>query len=108
MFKEFGQLAGLLKNLPKMREEMEKLQSQLAQITAEGDAGAGMIKVKVNGQMELVKCTLTDEALKDREMLEDLLVAATNQALRKVKQQVAEQSTKTALGMSLPPELGTP
>jgi DNA-binding protein YbaB len=41
-------------------------------------------------------------------MLEDLLVAATNQALRKVKQQVAEQSTKTALGMSLPPELGTP
>ena len=44
MFKEIGQFASLLKNLPKMREEMEKFRSQLAQITAEGDAGGGMVK----------------------------------------------------------------
>ena len=54
MFKELGQFASLMKNLPKIREEMDKLQGKLSQITAEGDAGAGMVKVRVNGHMEVV------------------------------------------------------
>ncbi len=110
MFKEFGQLAGMLKNLPKMREEMERLQAQLSQITAEGDAGGGMVKVKVNGHMEVVGCTLSDEALKgnDRELLEDLIAAAVNAAMKKAKQQVAEETAKMAGGMGLPPGFGLP
>ena len=54
MFDKLGQMAGLMKNLPKIREEMAKLQSKLAQISAEGDAGGGMVKVRVNGNMEVV------------------------------------------------------
>lgn len=110
MFKEIGQIAGLMKNLPKIREEMDKLQGKLAQITAEGDAGGGMVKVKVNGHQEVVACTLTEEAYKlgDRELMEDLIVAATNQALKKVKVQVAEETSKMATGLGLPPGMNLP
>jgi DNA-binding YbaB/EbfC family protein len=85
MFEKIGQFASLLKNLPKIREEMEKLQGRLGQITAEGDAGGGMVKARVNGNMEVQGCTLSDEALKldDKEFLEDLIVGAVNQALQK-------------------------
>lgn len=104
MFKEFGQIAGMLKNLPKMREDMEKLQAQLAQVVAEGEAGAGMVKVKVNGHMEMVGCTLGEEALKggDKELLEDLITAAVNAAMKKVKLQVAEETSKMAGALGLP------
>lgn len=110
MFEQIGQFASLLKNLPKMREQMEKFTEQLTQITADGDAGGGMVKVKVNGQMEVVRCTLSAEALQggDRELLEDLIAAATNQALQKVKQLVAEESAKMAGGLGLPPGFSLP
>lgn len=110
MFKEIGQFASLMKNLPKMREEMEKLQSQLAQVVAEGDAGGGMVKVKVNGKLEVLSCTLSEEALKsnDRELLEDLIVAAVNQGMQKAKQAVAAESAKLAGGIGLPPGTNLP
>jgi DNA-binding YbaB/EbfC family protein len=97
-----------MKNLPRMREEMDKLQAQLAQLSAEGDAGAGMVKVKVNGKLEVVKCTISDDAFKsgDRELLEDLVAAAVNQGMHKAKQLVAEESAKFAGGLGalgLPP-----
>ncbi len=104
MFKEFGQIASLLKNLPRMQEEMAKVQSQLGQINVEGDAGAGMVKVKVNGHFEVQKITLSAEMLKnpDKELLEDLLMAAVNQGIRKAKQAVAEETSKVAGGLGLP------
>jgi nucleoid-associated protein EbfC len=104
MFEKIGQIAGLLKNLPKMQEEMGKLQEKLVQITAEGDAGAGMVKVKVNGRMEVLACTISEEAWKtnDKELLEDLIRSAVNQALQKSKQAVAEETSKLATGMGLP------
>src|SRR5438045_9778490 len=61
MFKELGQFAGMLKALPKIRAEMDKLQQRLGEISAEGDAGAGMLRVKVNGNMEMLACTISDE-----------------------------------------------
>jgi DNA-binding YbaB/EbfC family protein len=110
MFKELGQFASLMKNLPKIQEEMGKLQARLSQIHAEGDAGAGMVKVRVNGQMEVLSCQLADEALKgnDKEFLEDLIAAATNQALKKVRQAVAEETTKMAGGLGLPAGMNLP
>jgi nucleoid-associated protein EbfC len=110
MFGQLGQLAGLMKNLPKIREEMEKLQGSIARITAEGDAGAGMVKVKVNGQMEVLRCEISDELwkLNDREMLEDLVRGAVNQAIRKAKQTVAEETSKMATGLGLPPGMNLP
>jgi nucleoid-associated protein EbfC len=110
MFKEIGQIASLMKNLPKIREEMEKLQGKLGQITAEGDAGAGMVKVRVNGHLEILSCKLSDEALKgsDKEFLEDLISSATNQALKKARQAVAEETGKMASGLGLPPGMNLP
>jgi len=110
MFKGLGQLASLMTQLPKIREEMERFQQSLGQLTAEGDAGGGMVKVKANGKMEVLACTLSDEALKlnDREMLEDLITAATNQALNKVRQLTAEEAGKMASSLGLPPGLDLP
>ena len=110
MFKELGQMFGVMKNLPKIREEMEKLQARLSQLQAEGDAGAGMVKVRVNGHMEVLGCTISDEALqaKDKEFLEDLIAGAANQALKKIRQLVAEETSKMATGFGLPPGLNLP
>jgi DNA-binding YbaB/EbfC family protein len=110
MFKGLGQLAGLLSNLPKIKAEMESLQQRVAQITAEGDAGGGMVKVRVNGKLEVLACTLSDEVLRlgDREMLEDLIRAAANQALERARQQAAEETSKMAAGFGIPPGLGLP
>jgi nucleoid-associated protein EbfC len=83
---------------------MKKFQEQLGAITAEGSAGAGYVTVKANGRQEVVAVRISAEAmaLNDREMLEDLVAAATNQALAKVREQVAQESTKLAANMGLP------
>jgi DNA-binding YbaB/EbfC family protein len=110
MFKELGQIASLMRHLPKIKEEMDRLQQRLGQLSAEGNAGAGMVRVRVNGRMEVQSCTLSDEALRsgDKEMLEDLIRAATNQALERVRQQVAEETGKMANNFGLPPGVSIP
>jgi DNA-binding YbaB/EbfC family protein len=108
MFKELGQLAGMMKNIGKIKEEMAGLQSRLGQITAEGEAGGDMVKVKVNGAMEVQSIRFSDEAMKDREMLEDLIVSACNQALKKVRLAVNEETQKMASGLGLPSGMGMP
>ena len=76
---------------------------QLENLTVAGSAGGDMVTAKVNGKMELLNCQLSDEAarLDDREMVEDLIVAAVNDALAKVRQSVAEETAKTG-GLGLP------
>jgi DNA-binding YbaB/EbfC family protein len=110
MFRGMGQLAGLMKNLPKIKEEMEQLQTRLGQITTEGDAGAGMVKARCNGRMEIIGLTLSEEALKgsDREMLEDLIRAAVNQALARARQLVSEETSKLASNLGLPAGMNLP
>jgi DNA-binding YbaB/EbfC family protein len=108
MFDKLGQIASLMKNLPRMQEEMGKLQGRIAQVTADGDAGGGMVKVKVNGHMEVLACTINDEAIKDKELLEDLIRSAINQAMQKAKQAVAEETSKLASGLGLPAGLQLP
>jgi DNA-binding YbaB/EbfC family protein len=110
MFKEIGQIMGLAKQLPKIKEEMERLQQRLAQITAEGDAGAGMVKVRVNGKQEVVACTISEEALKtgDRELLGEMVRGAVNQALERVRKLVAEETNKMATNLGLPLGMGLP
>ena len=105
MFKELGSLMGLLKNQGKVQEEIQKFQAQVGTITAEASAGAGYVTVKTNGRLEIVSVTISEEAMKlnDREMLEDLIAAATNQALTKVRKQLADESAKMAANIGLPP-----
>jgi len=105
MFKELGSMMNLLRNQGKIQEELQKFQAQVGSITAEASAGAGYVTVKVNGRMEILSVRLSEEAMKlnDREMLEDLILAATNQALGKVREQLAAESAKMAAGIGLPP-----
>jgi DNA-binding YbaB/EbfC family protein len=110
MFREIGQLTSLMGKLPKIKEEMDKLQHRLGEVTAEGNAGGGMVTVKVNGKFSVVGCTLSEEAinLRDREMLEDLIVAAANQAIDKARQLVASETARMAGELGLPPGFNLP
>src|SRR5262249_27735814 len=110
MFDKLSAIAGLIKNLPRMKEELERAQQRLGQLTAEGDAGGGMVKVRANGRMEIMGCSISDEAMKmnDREMLEDLVRSAANQALEKVRRLAAEEMGKTVTGMGLPGGINLP
>jgi nucleoid-associated protein EbfC len=107
---DFGQIAGLMKNLPRIKEEMDRLQQRLGQLAADGDAGGGMVKVRANGRLEVLSCVISEEAFRqgDREMLEDLITAAVNQALQKARQLVAEETGKMATGLGLPPGMKLP
>ncbi len=105
MFKELGGMMNLLRNQGKIQEEFQKFQSQIGSIVAEATSGAGLVTAKVNGKMEVLSVRISDEAMKlnDKEMLEDLIAAALNQALSKVRQLIAEESAKMATGLGLPP-----
>jgi DNA-binding YbaB/EbfC family protein len=110
VFDKLGQFAGLMRNLPRIQEELGKFQEKLGQLVATGDAGAGMVTVTANGRMEVLRCAISDEAMRagDREMLEDLIRAATNQALTKARELVQEETGKMASGLGLPSGMGLP
>ncbi len=108
MFDNLRQFAGLMTQMPRIKAEMERLEQRRGEITAEGDAGAGMVKVRANGRMEVIACALTDEALRDKEMLEDLIKAATNQALEKVRRLMLEETNKTMSALGLPAGMNLP
>jgi hypothetical protein len=110
MFKELGAMMGVMRNLPRIQEEMEGLRQRLGTLVCEGEAGAGMVTVRVNGHLEVLGVKLSDEAasLNDREMLEDLLRGATNQALARARQLVAEETTKMASVLGLPAGMALP
>ena len=102
------------KTFEDMQRKLQKLDADLKERVVEAAAGGGMVKVKVNGHMEVQKCVLSDEAVKlnDKELLEDLIAAACNQAIQKARTQVAEETSKVATGLGVPagmnfPGLGT-
>jgi DNA-binding YbaB/EbfC family protein len=109
MLKELGQLAGLMKNMGKIREEAERFQSKLGELHAEGSAGGDMVTVRVNGRMEVLFIKIADSApLNDREMLEDLICSATNQALSKAREMVNREAQNMAATLGVPPGMGMP
>ncbi len=105
MFDKLGAMMSLMGNRGKIQDEIQKFQAQIGNITAEASSGAGYVTVKVNGRMEIQSVRISEEAmqLNDREMLEDLVAAATNQALLKVREQLAQESAKMAQNIGLPP-----
>src|ERR1700722_14573510 len=109
MPKELGQLAGLMKNMGKLREEAQRFQTKLGELHADGSAGGDMVTVRVNGRMELMSVKIADSApLQDREMLEDLICSATNQALSKARELVNQEAQNMAATLGLPPGMGLP
>ena len=102
-----GTLLKLMGNPGKVQEAVRAFQEKVGTITAEASSGAGYVTVKVNGKFEVLSVRISEEAMKlnDREVLEDLVAGATNQAVAKVRQQLAEESGKMAAEMGLPPGL---
>jgi DNA-binding YbaB/EbfC family protein len=104
MFKELGQMMGMMKNLPRLQAAMAQMQQKLGQIAVDGNAGAGMVVVTVNGRMEVTRCVISEDAIKlnDRDMLADLVMAAVNMAMGKAREEVARASQEMAQEAGVP------
>ena len=104
-----AQLAGLMKQAQQMQENMRKLQEQLASIEVEGQSGAGMVKVSMTCKHDVKRISIAPSLLgDDKEMLEDLVAAAVNDAVRKVESAVQEKMTALTGGLGLPPGIQLP
>lgn len=98
MFKGLGQFATLMKQAQGMREKIDESKERLANLKCDGEAGGGMVRVTVGGALRILNCSIDPTLIQsgDREMIEDLVVAATNQALEKmVELQTKEMSSIT-------------
>lgn len=97
-------LAQIMKQAQMMQQKMAKLQEESAQQTAEATAGGGAVTALVNGKNQLLSLTIKKEAVdpEDVEMLQDLIVAAVNEALAKVHAEMAEQMGKITGGLNIP------
>jgi DNA-binding YbaB/EbfC family protein len=93
MFKGLGNLASMMKQAQEISSKMGAVQEQLAEVRVEGTAGGGMVTVEANGHQKLLGVRIEQSLLddNDKEMLEDLVLAAANQALDKAKQSAADQ-----------------
>ena len=109
--KNLKNLAGLLGNAGELREKFEKLQAEMAEKRIEADAGAGAVRVTVNGKLELVHLEIDRAMLTaiagegsdaDKEMVEELILSATNAALQKAQQVVRDEFARAAGGLNLP------
>ncbi len=108
-----GQLAGLMKQAQAMQERMQqqmgKIEEELAAIEVEGQSGTGLVKVQMNGKM-MVKRVAIDLSLlaDDKDMLEDLVAAAVNDAVRKAEKISEEKRASVSSGMQMPPGFKMP
>ncbi len=100
----FGNMGNLMKQAQEMQERLGKIQEEAATKTVEASAGGGMVTITANGGMKITKIVIDPEVLKseDPEMLQDLLVAATNEALRKAKELMAEEVKGLTGGLGIP------
>ena len=105
-----GQLAGLMKQAQAMQDNMKKMQEQLASIEVEGESGAGMVKVVMTCKNDVKRVTIDPSLLgDDKDMLEDLVAAAFNAAVRKAEETSNEKMGKLTAGMpGLPPGMKFP
>jgi hypothetical protein len=100
----FANMGNILKQAQEMQSKMGKIQEEAATKIVEATAGGGMVTIQANGAMQITKITIDPEVLQagDSEMLQDLLVAATNEALRKAKELMAEEMKSLTGGMGIP------
>lgn len=97
-------LGDLFKQAQDLQERLQRVQEDAAARTVEASAGGGMVRATVNGRLELVRLQIEPGALSggDVEMLQDLVIAAVNQALRSAQQQMADEMSKLTGGLKLP------
>jgi len=97
-------MGNLMKQAQQMQQRMVKLQEEMAQKTVEASVGGGMVTVTVNGKSELLQVKIEPQVVDpdDVEMLEDLIVAGVNEALRKAQEMVAAEMSKLTGGLKIP------
>ena len=103
-----GGIAGLMKQAQQMQENMKAMQDQLASVEVEGQAGAGMVKVQMTCKYDVRRVSIDDSVMDDKEMLEDLVAAALNDAVRKVEAATQEKMAGVTAGLNLPPGMKLP
>ena len=104
-----GQLAGLMKQAQQMQENLKRMQEQLTLVEVEGEAGAGMVKVVMTCRHDVKRVSIDPSLLADdKDMLEDLVAAAVNDAVRKVESTVQEKMAGMTAGLPLPPGMKLP
>jgi|SRR5690554_149709 len=102
-------LGDLMKQAQQMQANMQKMQEDLANAEVKGEAGAGLVSVVMTGRHDVKRVNIDDSLMsEDKEMLEDLLAAAVNDAVRKIEVQNREQMQKMTAGMNLPPDFKMP
>lgn len=104
MLKGLGAISSLLKGAKEFGAQMDRIQQELRQKRVEGTAGGGMVVVEMNGRQEMLGCRIDPQLVEkhDREMIEELTVAAVNQALEKARALNAEEMNKVLGGMQIP------
>lgn len=102
--KNMGNMNKLMKQVQKMQQDMVKLQEELQEKTVEATAGGGVVKVVASGKKQLVSIEIDPEVVDpdDVEMLQDLIMAATNEALQKAEDMVADEMGKLTGGINMP------
>ena len=104
-----GQLAGLMKQAQAMQDNMKKAQDELALVEVEGQSGAGLVKVTMTCKHDVKRVTIDPSLLaEDKDMLEDLVAAAFNDAVRRAETVSTEKMGKLTAGMPLPPGMKFP
>jgi len=104
-----GGLGGMMKQAQKMQENMQKAQEELANMEVVGKAGGGMVEVTMTGRHDVKRVSIDDALLsEDKDMLEDLIAAAVNDAVQMVEKTSSEKMSGMMGGMSLPPGLKLP
>jgi len=104
-----GGIGNLMKQAQQMQENLKKAQDKIAEMEVEGQSGAGMVIVQMNGKHDVRRITIDPSLMSDdKEMLEDLVAAAVNDAVRKVEAMTQEMMSGVTAGMPLPPGMKFP
>lgn len=103
-----GNLAGLMQQAQKMQAEMQKAQEELARLTVVGEAAGGLVKVTMTGKHAVRRVEIDPSLLEDREMLEDVVAAAINDAVNRVALTMQERMSEVTAGIPLPPGMKLP
>lgn len=104
-----GGMGNIMKQAQQMQEKMQQAQEQVANMEVTGEAGAGMVSVVMTGRHDVKKVSIDDSVMsEDKDLLEDLLAAAVNDAVRKIEAQSQEKMGSVTAGMGLPPGMKLP
>ena len=100
----FGNMKNMMKQAQKMQQDMERVQKELEEKDVEATSGGGIVRVVVSGKLEMKKIEINPEAIdpEDKEILEDMILGAVNEGLRKAQDLAASEMKKVTGGLSLP------